>query len=245
MLARQAQTLTKEKTVIKLYTFAAGFEQFSYSPFCTKASWLLNLAGVPWERHDMQDPRKMPLGKLPAIGLKDGTIIPDSDNIRTYLEKQGHDFDTGLSARDKATSRAFIRMTEEHIYFHQVMDRWGNDANWNIIRVEYFGFLPPILRRIVPSKLRKNLMRTMNGIGLGRFTVQQRLERIEPDLLAITAHLGERPYLFGDTPTAADATVGAFMNAIIASPVPTPLSRRVSQDPVLSAYAARCSAAMG
>jgi glutathione S-transferase len=193
----------------------------------------------------MQDPRKMPLGKLPAIGLKDGTIIPDSDNIRTYLEKQGHDFDAGLSARDRATSRAFIRMAEEHIYFHQVMDRWGNDANWSVIREEYFGFLPLILRRIVPAKLRKNLMRTMNGMGLGRLTVQQRLERIEPDLLAISDQLGERVYLFGDTPTAADATVGASISAIMASPVPTPLSRRVSQDPVLSAYAARCTTAMG
>lgn len=231
--------------MIKLYTFAAGFGQFSYSPFCTKAGWLLNLAGVPWERHDMQDPRKMPFGKLPAIGLEDGTVIADSDNIRAYLEQQGHDFDAGLSAREKATSRAFIRMTEEHIYFHQVMDRWGDDANWNVIRHEYFGFLPRILRRIVPSKLRKNLMRTMYGMGLGRLTVQQRLDRIEPDLLAISAQLGERPYLFGDAPTAADASVGASMSAIMAAPVPTPLSRRVSQDSILNAYAARCAAAMG
>lgn len=231
--------------MITLYTFASGFGQFSYSPFCTKAGWLLNLAGVEWAREDMKDPRKMPMGKLPAIGLSDGTIVPDSDNIRNHLEGLGHDFNAGLSTRDKATSRAFIRMAEEHIYFHQVMDRWGNDANWEIIRKEYFGFLPFLIRGAVTSKLRRNLMRTMHGMGLGRLTVQQRLERVTPDLDAIVGQLGDRPYLFGDTPTAADVSVGAMIGAIIANPAPTPLSRRVSGDAVLSAYAARCAAAMG
>lgn len=231
--------------MITLYTFASGFGQFSYSPFCTKAGWLLNLAGAEWTREDMKDPRKMPMGKLPAIGLADGTIVPDSDNIRSHLEGVGHDFNAGLSTRDQAASRAFIRMAEEHIYFHQVMDRWGNDANWEIIRKEYFGFLPFLIRGAVTSKLRRNLMRTMHGMGLGRLTVQQRLERVTPDLEAIVGQLGDRPYLFGDMPTAADVSVGAMIGAIIANPVPTPLSRRVSGDAVLSAYAARCAAAMG
>lgn len=231
--------------MITLYTFASGFGQFSYSPFCTKAGWLLNLAGVEWTREDIKDPRKMPMGKLPAIGLTDGTIIPDSDNIRNHLEELGHDFDAGLSTKEKATSRAFIRMTEEHIYFHQVMDRWGNDANWEIIRKEYFGFLPFLIRGAVTSKLRRSLMRSMHGIGLGRMTVQQRLERITPDLEAITDQLGDRPFMFGDKPTAADVSVGAMIGAIIASPFPTPLSKRVSGDAVLNAYATRCAVAMG
>ncbi len=231
--------------MITLYTFAEGFGQFSYSPFCTKASWLLNMAGVQWERKDMNDPRKMPGAKLPAIRTKDGTIVPDSDNIRAHLEEGGFDFDAGLSSRDKAVSRAFVRMAEEHIYFHQVMDRWGNDENWAVIRQEYFGFLPSLLRGLISSKLRKDLMRTMHGLGLGRLTVKQRLERVEDDFVAITVQLGDRSFLFGDTPTAADASVGAIINAVLASPVPTPLSRRVSEDPILSAYGARCTAAMG
>lgn len=231
--------------MITLYTFASGFGQFSYSPFCTKAGWLLNLAGVEWTRQDMNDPREMPLGKLPAIGLTDGTIIPDSDNIRRHLEALGHDFDAGLSARDRATSRAFIRMAEEHIYFHQVMDRWGDDANWEIIRKEYFGFLPFLVRDVVPNRLRKNLMRTMKGMGVGRLSVQQRLERVTPDLEAIAMQLGDRGFLFGDKPTAADVSVGAIMGSIISAPSPTPLSRRVAGDSVLRTYAERCAAAMG
>lgn len=231
--------------MITLYTFASGFGQFSYSPFCTKAGWLLNLSKIPWQRQDMANPRKMPLGKLPAISIRGGQIIPDSDNIRAHLETLGHDFDAGLSVQDRAVSRAFIRMAEEHIYFHQVQDRWGDEANWAVIRQEYFGFIPVLLRGIVTRKLRKSALTMLHRMGLGRMTVEQRLARVEPDLQAIAAQLGDQNFLFGDTPTAADASVGAILGGIIAAPVPTPLSRRVTQDPTLSAYAARCAAAMG
>ena len=230
--------------MITLYTFASGFGQFSYSPFCTKAGWLLKLSNVPWQRQDTTDPRKMPLGKLPAIGLADGTIIPDSDNIRAYLEKSGHDFDAGLSPRDRAVSRAFIRMAEEHIYFHQMQDRWGDDANWAVIRQEYFGFLPALIRGMVTRKLRKDVLGMVHKMGLGRMTVEQRLARVEPDFVAIAAQLTERAFLFGATPTAADASVGAILGGVMAAPVPTPLSRRVAQDAVLCAYVKRCAAAM-
>lgn len=231
--------------MITLYTFPEGFGQFSYSPFCIKAAWLLNLSGETWARKDMNDPRKMPYGKLPAIGLTDGTTIPDSDNIRAHLEAEGHDFDADLTPRDKAASRAFIRMAEEHIYFHQVQDRWGDEANWVVIRRAYFGFLPSIIRGFVTNKLRKDLMKTMHGLGLGRMTVEERLERVDPDLVAIADQLDGRAFLFGDTPTAADASVGAILGGIIAAPGPTPLSRRVVNDPVLAAYVTRCAAAMG
>ena len=231
--------------MITLHTFAAGFGEFSYSPFCTKAAYLLNMSGTQWARNDMHDPRKMPYGKLPAIALDDGTIVPDSDNIRIHLEGLGRDFDEKLTVREKGTSRAFIRMAEEHMYWHQVYDRWGDEANWAIIRKEYFAFLPALVRGFVTTKLRKDLMKTMHGLGLGRLTVQERLARIEPDLQAITAHLGEQQFLFGDTPTAADASVGAILGGIIGAPVPTPLSRRVAHDPILSAYTDRCRDAMG
>lgn len=228
-----------------LYTFAAGFDEFSYSPFCTKAAYLLNMAGVAWQREDMNDPRKMPYAKLPVLKTSQGDLVADSDNIRRYLEGQGHDFDAGLGAETRAVSRAFIRMAEEHIYFHQVHDRWMNEANWAVIRKEYFGFLPPVLRHLVPRQLRKNLKHTLHGMGVGRLTDAERLARVSLDFDAIAAQIGNKTFMFGDTPTAADASVGAILGGVIAAPVPTPLSRRVANDPVLGAYAERCKQAMG
>ena len=113
--------------MITLLTYPPAFGQFSGSPFCIKAAHLLNLSGQHWRRENTLDPRMMPHQKLPVIRAED-QLIADSDMIRDYLEAQGAQFDDGLSEIGKSTSRAFIRMAEEHLYFHIVLDRWGNDG---------------------------------------------------------------------------------------------------------------------
>jgi hypothetical protein len=118
-------------------------------------------------------------------------------------------------------------MAEDHIHVHQVQDRWGDDANWATIQNEYFGFIPPLLRGIVTRKLRRTTLDMLHKIELGRMTVAERLARVEPDLIAITARLDGRLFLSGATPSAANASVGAILGGNIAAPVPTPLLLRV------------------
>lgn len=230
--------------MITLLTFRPAFGQFAASPFCVKAAWLLNLSGQKWTREDHDDPRRMPHQKLPAIRVG-GNLIPDSENLRGFLEDQGADFDPGLSELDKATSRAFIRMAEEHMYFHIVLDRWGNDAVWPIIRDTYFHMIPKPIRGFVTSRLRKQCLSGMQRQGLGRFTEEERMQRLEPDLKAIAARLWHGPFLFGDHPTAADASVAAMLGNMRATPVKTLLQQRIAQDPMLSDYIDRCEVAMG
>lgn len=230
--------------MITLITYAPSFGQEAASPFCVKAIWLLNMSGQNWQREDIADPRKMPKQKLPAIRV-DGTVIPDSDNIRAYLEQQGADFDAGLSDMEKATSRAFIRMAEEHMYFHVVLDRWVNDDVWPTIRDQYFSAIPALLRGFVTNKLRKTVVQGMNMQGLGRFTPQERMERLELDLSAIATRLWLGPFLFGDRPTAADASVAAMLSNMRATPGTTLLKTRVAEDEILCRYIDRCEAAMG
>ncbi len=230
--------------MITLITFAPAFGAPAASPFCVKAIWLLNMSGQPWQREDIDDPRGMPHQKLPALRV-DGRIIPDSDNIRIYLEQQGADFDAGLSDMDRATSRAFIRMAEEHMYFHIVLDRWADDAVWPIIRDTFFEKIPPVLRGLVSNRLRKTLVQGMKAQGLGRLTPQERLARIEPDLNAIATRLWQGAFLFGDRPTAADASVAAMLQTMRATPVRTLLKNRIAEDEMLCRYIDRASEAMG
>lgn len=230
--------------MITLITYGPSFGQPAASPFCVKAIWLLNMSGQAWQREDTPDPRKMPKQKLPAIRVG-SDIIPDSDNIRAHLEEQGADFDAGLSDMEKATSRAFIRMAEEHMYFHVVMDRWGDDAVWPIVRDTYFDAIPKLLRGFITNGLRRSLMKGMHAQGLGRLTAEERLARIEPDLLAITTRLWHGPFLFGDKPTAADASVAAMLMNMRATPGKTLLKTRIAEDEILCRYIDRCSDAMG
>lgn len=229
--------------MITLITYPSHFGQPAASPFCAKAIWLLNLSGQPWQREDTPDPRRMPRQKLPAIRV-DGRVIPDSDNIRDYLESLGTDFDAGLSDMERATSRAFIRMAEEHMYFHIVMDRWGDDAIWPTIRETYFSSIPKPIRGLVTGSLRRAAMKGMHGQGIGRLTPEERLLRIEADLTAITTRLWHGPFLFGDRPTAADASVAAMLCAMRATPGKTLLKTRIAEDEILCRYMDRAEDAM-
>lgn len=229
--------------MLTLFTFPPAFGQPSASSFSTKAIYLMNLSGQPFERKNLSDPRKFPRSKLPALETPEG-LIGDSDNIRTYLETKGADFDKGLSDEDKSTSRALIRMAEEHLYFHGFYDRWGNEDVWPHVRDMFFGEIPAILRPLITGLLRRGALRSLHGQGVGRFNDTERLARAEPDLQAIATRLATRDYLFGDTPTAADASVASVIGALGAQPVPTLLSERVTQDPILSAYAERAHTAM-
>lgn len=221
--------------MLTLVTYPAMQGQFSLSPFCVKAAFLLNAAGRKWQREDTNDPRAMPYQKLPVLKAEGG-LIPDSDNIRSHLEENGARFDVGLTDAQKAHSRALIRMAEEHLYFHVVLDRWGSETVWPTIRDTYFRDIPRILRIPITGRLRKHLLSGLRTQGIGRLTSAERLERLEPDLAAISALLWQSDYLFGSHPTAADFSVAAVLGAMRATPVETDMVRRIKRDPVLSPY---------
>ncbi|MFK7744660.1 MAG: glutathione S-transferase family protein [Roseobacter sp.] len=230
--------------MLKLITYPAAFDLFAASPFCVKAAYLLNMSGLPWEREDTLDPRKAPYGKLPVLRTPDG-LVPDSDGIRTYLEAQGACFDTGLSDVDKANARAFIRLAEEHFYFHLVYDRWANDDVWPTIRDVYFQQIPVFLRGFVAGSIRKNTLAGLHHHGVARYSEQDRLARLETDLEAVTTRLWHGKFLFGDTPTGADASLAPMLAAALATPVETPVKRLIAGNGVLTAYVERSETLMG
>ena len=228
--------------MLELLTFRPAFGQPSGSPFCTKAVCFLNLAGVEWRRADLDDPRKMPHAKLPVV--KDGQrLIPDSEGIRAFLEAGGADFDAGLTSKDKAYSRALIRMADEHLYFHLMHDRWANDAVWPHLREVYFAAIPGLLRGPLSGIVRRDVMRQLYGQGSGRLDDEERMARVEADLVAL-AELVSEGFLFGDRPTAAACSVGPMLAAMTASPVETALASRVRGDATLRAYTTRVAEAL-
>ena len=230
--------------MLKLTTYPAAFAAPSASPFGVKAMCFLNMAGAEWEMGSSADPRKAPKGKLPV--LVDGdTVIPDSEDIRSYLEPRfSVDFDEGLSAEQRAVSRAIIRMCDEHLYFALVCDRWLIDANWEMLREEFFGMIPKLVRGFVTKKIRQQVRESMLAQGMGRHAVEERLARADKDIRAIVALLGDKSFLFGESPTAADASAAPMLAAMAGSPTETLLSKRVNDDAPLMAYLERVQHAL-
>lgn len=224
--------------MLTLLTYPRNGAVFSLSPFCVKAALLLTYAKLPWQREDLDDPRRMPHRKLPVLRTGSG-LIPDSDDIRRYLERQGVDFDPGLSVKQKAQAQAFISMAEDSLYFYVVRDRWDNDLVWPTIRDTYFQGVPALIRRPVTGAIRRSVHQGLQFQGIGRFTDSDRMGRLDRQLQAISEQLGDGAFLMGDHLTSADLSVSAMLQALRSTMINTPTVERIVGDPVLNPYVDR------
>ncbi len=221
-----------------LRSFPPGFGCPSLSPFCVKAMYLLETAGVKWQPDFQADPRRAPKGKFPV--LVDGDeIVADTWAIRAYLERTYHvDFDDGLDATKRAKGHALARMVEDHLYFALVHDRWINDAHWPTVRETYFAEIPRPLRGFVTRKLRKDVARDLDGHGIARHSADDIVAAAKRDLSAIRQSM-QGAYLMGDRLSSADYSVAPILQAIAASPGDSALKAAVRSDADLMAYLLR------
>lgn len=227
--------------MLTLITYPPQFDQTSASPFCVKAIYALNGAGLDWQREDTNDPRKMPMQKLPVLRTKD-RLIAGSDQIARFACEAGTDIDAGLTTTEQAVSHALVRMAEEHLYFLLVLDRWERDDVWPTTRDAYFKDIPALLRGVISSGIRKTALRGLQSQGLGRISWPERLDRARADFTAISTQLGSGPFLFGTTPRLADASVAPILAAISATPIPTELQNVLAEFPGLRDYVGRVDA---
>lgn len=225
---------------MKLFQYPAAFGLSSPSPFCAKAEVLLKMAGVDYEDVRVNDPRKGPKGKLPAIEV-DGRMIGDSELIRYEIERRtGFDFEPGLDEGQKAVSHAFARMIEERLYWVIVYGRWMDDDAFGVIRSTFFASMPPVVRSIVPIVARRQVRGYLHGQGLGRHSREEIMAFGLRDLAALATQLGGKSFMWGDEPTYLDATAWAHLHNIAAPKHDaSPLRQAVRADERLMAYVER------
>ncbi len=195
--------------MITLYTFGPAFGLPDPSPFVMKAEVLLKMAGLPY-RTETKGIRKAPKGKLPYI--RDGEdIIANSSFIRLHLEKRYTiDFDKGLSRHERGVACAVERLCEDHIYWLSMYARWADDANFKRGPAKFFDAAPAPVRPLVKWLIRRQVRRALHGQGASRYTESERTILADRAFAALSAILGEKPYLMGDQPCGADATVFGF-----------------------------------
>lgn len=223
---------------IILYTFGPAFGVPDPSPFVLKAIMLLKLSGLPFVE-DRGGFAKAPKGKLPYIDDA-GTVIADSTLIRLHLERAHDiDFDAGLTAAEAATGWALERMLEDHAYWLVLQERWMDDTNFARGPKHFFDEVPRPIRPIVSTLVRRKLRRSLYLHGVGRHAEPDRLALAKGDIDAMADILGDKPFLFGDLPHGADATLFAFSAALLATDLQPKLTALAARHANLRAYVDR------
>lgn len=221
--------------MIKLYCFNPSRGLPDASPFVIKTMTLLKLAGLDYVE-DRTGFSRAPKGKQPYID-DDGTIVADSTFIRFHLEKaHGAEFDKSLTSEQRAQAWAIEKMCEEHLYWVVVHTRWIDDANFERGPAKFFDAVPALARPAVKWFVRRKVARSLWAQGMGRHSGREIVELGLRDVEALATLLGNKTFLFGETPCGADATVFAFLATIMAPIADSPVRDAALAKPNLVAY---------
>ncbi len=227
--------------MITLYGWGPMFGCPSPSPFVMKADIQLQMLGVDFTRA-IADLDSVPKHKAPYV-IDNGQLIEDSNFIRRHFETRlGKQLYAGLGPKDIAASWALERMAEQQLVRIMATERWMKDANFDKGPSHFFDGVPAPAREAVQREARKGVAATMQGEGTGRFSEDERMQLATWDVGAIALHLGDQPFLFGDEPTCADASVASVLISCATEFFDTPLSGIVRGQANLVGYMDRMAA---
>jgi len=226
---------------IRLYCFKPAGGLPDASPFVVKVMTLLKLAGLDYTT-DSGGYARAPKGKLPYID-DNGVIVADSTFIRFHLE-DAHDvdFDAGLNDEQKAIGWCAEKLCEEHLYWLVARAMWMDDANFERGPAKWFDKLPAPARPLAKWYMRRRVGKNLHSQGIGRHSATEADRLGVRDITALAALIGDKPFILGDAPHAADATVFAFLASIMAPMAETAMRDAALANPALVAYRDRMMA---
>jgi glutathione S-transferase len=194
--------------MLTLYGFGPAFGLPDPSPFVMKSEVQLKMAGVPY-KFERGAPPEAPKGKMPFIKVG-AHRLGDSTFIRAHIEKHhGFDFDKGLCVAERSIAWALERMLEDHLYFAIVHMRWLDDENWERGPSHFFDGAPDG----VAAQARERVRAMLHGQGLGRHSTEEIAQLGGRSLSALSAFLGDKPYLMGERASGVDATAFGMVAA--------------------------------
>ena len=224
--------------MITLYTFGSNFGLPDPSPFVIKTEVQLKMAGLAYRCEHGGLP-SAPKGKLPYID-DGGVVVADSVFIRDYLEKTYRiDLDQGLSRGQRALAWTVERMVEDHLYWCMVHTRWTDDDNFAKGPAHFFDAVPEPMRAEVRSQARERVSQALFGQGVGRHSPEEIGDLAARSFAALAEILGDQPFLTGERPCGADASLFGLVAGVL-----TPLFDTRVRDAALAhanlvAYQAR------
>lgn len=224
---------------LRVFTFAPDWGLPSGGPFAIKLLAWLSLAGIPYEQVIEDNPRKGPKGKNPWIELH-GEQIGDSELIIGLLSRRYQiDLDEGLSPRDRAIGHAWRGIYEEH--FHQILE-WElfcHPAGAAYMRARIKTGMPPLIGTVVFPLMQSHFRRQLYARGIGRHAPNIIEAKGRADIDALSAFLGDRPFLVADRPTSADTAIFGLLAPMVRWPMQTPVAQYARSVPAIAAYCER------
>lgn len=225
--------------MITLFGYPHLYGLADNNPYGLKVTAFLRLCRLPHRQEHVIDTKDAPRGQLPYI-VDDGAVIGDSDLIIAHLVgKHGLTIDDGLAEGDRRLDH-MVRRTLDDLYWVMSYSRWRDPRFWPLFRDKLLDTHPELTATMLQAARDYNFERYRYQ-GIGRYEPDQVYDRGLADLRVLAGLLGDRPFLFGDTPRSADAGVMGFLANIHRYEIDTPLRAFVASRPNLVGYCDRAA----
>jgi glutathione S-transferase len=183
----------------------------SFSPFVLQIVRALRVAELPFE-HAYVNMMKLkelnPLGQLPVVSFGSEHIADSTMIMKRIEELKPGCFTKGLDAKGKAESWLWEELADTALYPLVLTARWVDDRGWPIPREHFFGGLPPIIRTIVGSSVRRGMVNKLVGRDFIRGGLDACYARMDRTLDDLDARAPAEGFWLGPHVTAAD--IGLF-----------------------------------
>jgi glutathione S-transferase len=146
-----------------------------------------------------------------------------------------------LTKEQHALGHTIRRTAEESLYWTSVVARWKDKASFAVMKQVFAKKLPPLIGGWIMSSIRKSSLANAWGHGIGRHRLENIYAMGVADLDAIAVFLGDKPFLFGDSPTSYDAAVYGQVANALAFPVENPVLLHARSKTTLVDYCERIS----
>ena len=194
--------------VIGLHAFAPALGLPSPGPFAIKTEVQLQMLGLPY-RLVTGTRDAAPKGKLPYID-DGGLVVADSTLIRWHLEtSRGLDLDAEYDEAQRALAWSAERMVEDNLYWAMVHARWAIDENFEAGPARFFDALPDAVREGARQRQRTAVIGYLDGQWFGRHSSAEIGMIAERGYSALALLIGDKPFLLGNRPCGADASIFA------------------------------------
>jgi glutathione S-transferase len=220
--------------MLTLYSYPGLFGLSDNNAFGLKVFAVLRLAGIRFSHKHIIDTSEAPHGQLPYID-DDGTILGDSTAIIDHLAcAHGLALDNGLTKAQLFQAFSINRVLDD-LYWPMSYSRWKDDRFWPQFRAALLEQNEDLTESDL-DKARSYNFERYRYQGIGRYAPDEAYRRGIEDLRLVAAVLEETPFVFGDRPTSADASIYGFVANILYYPIDTPLRAYVVSQPHLERH---------
>lgn len=228
--------------MIELFCFPPAFGLPSPGPFALKTEVHLQMARLDYNLR-REGYATAPKGKLPYI-VDGDHVVADSTFIRLYLERTyGIDFDDGYTDTERAQAWAIERLVEDQLYWAMVHSRWAVDENFAKGPAHFFDHLPDDVQDLARQKQRSAVVGYLHGQGMGRHSTEEIAELARIGYRSLASLLGDKPYILGDRPCGADASIFGQLASVFTPFFDSPVREAAVIHDNLVAYRDRMMAA--